>query len=151
MSAIELAERLAKEIQSGARLDWKGIRKEIVDEHERATNMAERILCLSLYKVLMDVVVERQNISEPKDLEEFKTLRAQEYRLMLIREETIGRTDGLIDPKKMAEITRREVAEGRMAADDDFHTLAVSGAEAPTPVAKSKRASFLPSWLRRRP
>jgi hypothetical protein len=99
MSATELAERLAKEAESGSSFDWRKVQQEIVDEHDRATNMAERILCLSLYKALMGTV-ERQNIIEPKDLEKFKTLRAQQYRLLLIREATIGRTDGLDRPEK---------------------------------------------------
>jgi hypothetical protein len=92
--------------------------------------------------------VERQNIIEPKELEKFKTLRAQEYRLMLIREATIGRTDGLIDPR-LTEITRREVDAGRMAGDDDFHTLAVAGGEVLTPLPKPKKSGFF-SWVTRR-
>jgi hypothetical protein len=63
------------------------------------------------------------------------SVRSQYYNLLLIKEATIGRTDGNIPPDKLAAITRREVAAGRMSPDDDLHKLAVAGDTVLKPLA----------------
>jgi hypothetical protein len=128
-------------------LDWKRIREEVHDEHERATTTAERVALLSIHKALLDKV-ERDTDFAPEDLETFKTTRRQDYNLLLIQEAIIGRdvADTNIDPQKLAVITEREVKAGRMTANDDLHKLAVAGAAILTPFPKPQRSRY--GWLR---
>jgi hypothetical protein len=72
-------------------------------------------------------------------------MRLRDYHTLLIVEAVVGRTDGLVDPIKMAEITGREVIAGRMIADDEVHKLALAGAEVmgpPYPQRKKKKGIF---------
>lgn len=89
----------------------------------RATTTEDRVILLSVHKTLMDAV--ERNCVAPDKLAEFRTLRMQDYRLLLISEAIIGRTDGMIDPVKIVAISQREVNAGRLPSDDELHTLAV--------------------------
>jgi hypothetical protein len=111
MSVLELAERFSKEAKSGFVLDWKKKRDEICTEHKRATTTTDRVACLALYKIVMNAV-EKSGIDA--DVETFKRMHLQEYRLLLMQEVAVRSADGLIDPDVLAEITHREVLEGRM-------------------------------------
>jgi hypothetical protein len=139
---VELLESVTTQAQSGA-LDWRKMRDQIHEAHEMARSTADRVLCLNLHKTVMDAV-ERQQLVEPHNLDEFRKARRQDYNLLLIKEVMIGRTDGNVDPVRMAEITRREVAAGRMAADDEMHEIAVAGAAVLGPIAPpvKKRGIF---------
>jgi hypothetical protein len=143
MSVSELLQRL-QALPFGVPWDWRQIRKDIHDEHDRATTTADRVALLAIYKSAMDAV-ERNADFTPEDMERFKKARRQDYNLLLIREAMIGKTDGNINPQKIGEITRREVESGRMAPDDDFHKLAVAGATilTPWPRQEQKQHSIL--------
>jgi hypothetical protein len=108
--------------------DWNHCRKEIIEEHKHATTETDRVTLLDLYKMLMDAV-ERQAKLSKEDRAKFTEARSQEYNLLLIREAMIGRTDGLVNPTVMRRITAREVAAGRMAPDDELHTMSFAVAE----------------------
>jgi hypothetical protein len=123
MSVTELTERLMNEAASGQSTDWRAVRDEIIKEHENATTTRERVMCLSLYKWIMDAV---EPSIQVENMGVFKEARTSDYRLLLFREAMIGRTDGLIPPDKLAEITIREVKEGRMSANDEIHTMALN-------------------------
>jgi hypothetical protein len=110
--AEEVADRLAREAEAGRPLDAGKWREEITRAHEAATTEAERVLCLQLFKAVADAV-ERQ--LGPEALPDWRKVRSQYYNLLLIKEAVIGRTDGNIPPDKLAAITRREVAAGRMS------------------------------------
>jgi hypothetical protein len=127
MSATELLKRFSAMASAGEVVDWPVMREEIHAEHELATTEADRVLCLTLHKTLMDFV-ERTAIG-PEKLEKFKETRSQDYSLLLVKEVMIGRTDGNVDPVRMMAITSREIRDGRMSPDDKLHTLAVAGAE----------------------
>jgi hypothetical protein len=122
MNVNELLEWLPEQTQDGL-LRWPQIRKEIVGAHQNAQTTAERVTCLSLHKALMDEV--DKQISGP-DLKEFRTAREQDYCRLLLAEAVIGRADGIIEPKRMLEITQREIDAGRMSPDDGLHTDAVA-------------------------
>jgi hypothetical protein len=124
--AMELIRRIRMEGESGLGIDWQHTRDDIYEAHDAAETEAERVACLRMYFVLMDEV-ERQGIVYQGKLEEFRELRRQYYTMLLIKEALIGVTDGLVRPDRMAAITRREVAAGRMAGDDETHRIAVEG------------------------
>jgi hypothetical protein len=147
MSVANLIERFSATVQSGIG-DWRPWREEILAEHHAATTASDRVLCLQLMNALMGAI-ERNNI-EPQNLDAFRKSRREQYCAMLIQEAIIGRTDGNVDPVVMASITSREVRDGRMMADDEFHQLAVSGAKelGPIPITGGGLGARIRSWFR---
>lgn len=122
MSVADFLERLQANSVPGEELDWRRIRDEIHAEHDHATTTKDRETLLSVHKIVMDTV--ERNI-RGDDLEEFRTARSQDYNLLLIKEAMIGDTSGIINQERMAAITSREVAAGRMSPDDELHKLAI--------------------------
>lgn len=59
--------------------------------------------------------------------EELKGLREGDYNLLLIVQSSDA--DGMINPDRMEQVTRREVEAGRMSPDDGFRELAVAGSQ----------------------
>jgi hypothetical protein len=141
--ADELLSRISKLAQTHID-DWRPLREEILEVHESPLSEGERVLCLALMKALMDAV-ERQCIA-PENLSEFRETRRQEYCQMLVKEAVIGRINGVVDPAVMASITSREVRDGRMASDDEFHKQAVSAAKK-LDQTKPTLGSSIRSWL----
>lgn len=135
--ARDLVERLAEDRFAGT-LDWPQTRNEIHEAHEAAETEAERVLCLSAYKVLMDTV-ERQRLVKPDQWDNFRKARREDYRAFLIREAMIGVTDGHIHTDRLAAVTRREVAAGRLSPDDDLRKLADAGDRVLTPRPRGPR------------
>lgn len=133
MSVRDLFERL-QAIPIGVPMDLPKIRTEIHAEFERARTTAEHEALLAIFKAVMDCAERKINV---QDLEEFKDVRRKDYRLLLIRE--AGMLDGNIDPRKLEEITRREVEAGRMTSDDDFRKFAVAGVDVFTPPAEMQK------------
>src|ERR1700730_3280947 len=101
MSVRDLFERL-QAIPIGVPMDLPNIRTEIHAEFDRARTTAEREALLAIFKAVMDCAERKIDV---QDLEEFKDVRRNDYRLLLIRE--AGMPDGNIDPRKLDEITRR--------------------------------------------
>jgi hypothetical protein len=144
--AEDLADRLIKEAQSGAPLNWRRARKKIHEAHDAANTEAERVLCLRMHKAIMDAV-ERQGIIEKRNLAHFRKARQQDYNLLLVKEAVIGRTHRNVPPAKMAAITRREVAAGRMSPNDGLHKLAVAGNAILTPPQREARKAGVGAWI----
>ena len=123
MSPEELLQSIKQRDMSGE-LDWGKMGEEIHNAHEMATSTAGLVLCLEMHKCLMDLA-ERQI----KDVEAFRKFRQHDYMFLLTKEVMIGRTDGNIDPVRVAEITKREIAAGRMSSSNEVHILATAQAE----------------------
>lgn len=87
MSTNDLLERL-RSMPIGAPMEFKKIRDEIHEEHQRATTTEERVILLRIFTAVMDQV-ERSGLS-PDELEQLRAARLQDYRLLLIRESLIG-------------------------------------------------------------
>ena len=121
MSAAQLLERFTAMSKSGGEFDWRNMREEILAEHARAPNVADRVLCLKMHDALMNLM--ERTVIERENLAKFKETRSQEYALMLVQQAMIGRADGNIDPQKMLPITTREVRDGRMSPDDELRPL----------------------------
>jgi hypothetical protein len=140
----------------GAPMEFKKIRDEIHEEHQRATTTEERVILLRIFTDVMDKV-ERRGLS----LMSWNNYahRLQDYRLLLIRESLIGEN---VNPDILFEVTEREIAAGRMAPDDDLRQTAVEGKAAfdPSPadllaMAEDRRSSVSGwqralNWMRRR-
>ena len=141
MSAPDLMKRIVQQLESGGTFDWDRTREEIVAEHRSATTTADRVLCLGLYKSIMDAV-ERNNIG-PTEMAKFQELRQQEYNLLLINEAMIEKTDGILDPVVMKVITDREVAAGRMVENDDLRKLTAAYVAVTTPKDTPKKSGGL--------
>jgi hypothetical protein len=78
---------------------------------------------------------------------DFQTGRAQNYRIWLISEAIIGRTDGSIDPVRLAEISQRLLDARRLSADDELLGR-LAGAITLVPLSERKTISQkIRSWL----
>jgi hypothetical protein len=149
LKATALADRLSREAEAGGSIDWRGVREEIHQAHDEATTEQERVLCLALHKAIMDAA-ERTAI-EPAKLADFRKTRLQDYNLLLIKEAIIGRSDNNVPPDKLAAITRREVAAGRMLPEDELHNLAAAGDAILTPRPAPPKTGFgarIASWFK---
>jgi hypothetical protein len=116
MSAAELLQRI-RSLDHDSPLPWTKIREEIRDEYKQAST-ADREILLAAYKAVMDRV--ERHIG-PADLETFRTARRRDYNLLLVSECIVGEGDAT--PETLEAVTRREVAAGRMAADDELRAL----------------------------
>jgi hypothetical protein len=56
MSVRELIQRVEAHLVGGVPLDWRKIRSDIHEEHERAMTTADRVALLDIHKALMDAV-----------------------------------------------------------------------------------------------
>lgn len=126
----------------GDSLDWRKIREEIHDEHDRATTTAERVTLLEIFQAVMNQV-ERSGLS-PEDLESFKDARKKDYNLLIVKETRVGEN---VCTETLYAVTEREVAVGRMAPDHPLRAAAVEAMAAPhlsreelVAIAQGKRA-----------
>jgi hypothetical protein len=111
---------------SGSSLNWREMRGEIHDEHERSTTPDERANLLSVYVALMDLV-ENTDVS-PDQLDQFRDTRRKDYNLLVVRECLVGED---VCTETLYEVTTREVEAGRMASDHELRVAAVNGMTAP--------------------
>lgn len=125
MSASDLLQRL-QAAPPGAALDWRKIREEIHDEHERATTTEERVILLGIFKAVMDLI-ERSDLDH-EDLEKFREARLTDYRLLIVKEALIGEN---VCTETLDTVTQREISAGRMSPDDSLRETAVVGMAAP--------------------
>jgi hypothetical protein len=115
MSTSEILERMLTAGYHGALREWNKFRNEIVKNFKRVSTTSERVALLRAYKALMDAVEQAPGLAS-KDIAEINEARLSEYRSMLVAEGAWP--DGFLDPRKMEEITRREIEAGRMSPDD---------------------------------
>lgn len=130
MSASELLERL-KAIPPGGELDFVRIRQEILDEYENVTNTDDRVMCLAMFKVVMDTIerqLEQHGKTTPAQLAEFKEARRIDYHSLIIQEATVGEN---VCVETLGAITKREIAAGRMAPDNSLRRIALDRIAAP--------------------
>jgi hypothetical protein len=125
MSVRDLLQRLQAQ-PPGAPVDWRKIREDMHDEHDRATTTEERVALLEIFKAVMDLV-KRSGLT-PEDMEKFKEANLKDYRLLIVKEALVGEN---ICTETLDAVTQREVAAGRMAQDDNLREAAVSGMAAP--------------------
>jgi hypothetical protein len=120
----------------------KSYRDEIVELNRTAQTDEEQVVLLFAFNALMDQVAER-DLVDATSLEQLRRVREADYKSMLSVQAMLG---DRIDPDRLQYVTRREVAAGRLAADDKFRKLAVDGA---TALGNSPHATKGVNWLRR--
>jgi hypothetical protein len=99
--------------------NWRQIIAEIESEFNRATITDYRVALLSLFTVTMDIA---ETHMAPEALGRFKEDRLKYYRSFLVQEARVGQH---ICTQTLDEVTQREVAAGRMDADDELRKTAV--------------------------
>ena len=99
--------------------DWSDFRKEISRlVHEEASSQEEFVTLLEAHRNLLAVA---EHCFPPDQCAELRRIGQAEYLSFLNVEATEGEH---INPTLLDRITAREVADGRMAADDDFRQFA---------------------------
>lgn len=127
MSASDLLSRLHADAAVGKSLDFRFVREEIHDLSERTSDVGERVVLLQIFHAVMDMV-ERSGTVDPQNLDTFRTTRAQDYRLLLMREVLIGQN---ASAELLNAVTQREVQSGRMREDDELREVAVKAISEP--------------------
>jgi hypothetical protein len=103
-------------------LDWEGFRDEIHHEFGKAKTSEEREFLLEAHKILNDQL--ERNLDDPEYIKMFQEARLKDYRLLIAQECLVGTN---VSPQILDAVTRREVAAGRMAPDDELVTLGKIG------------------------
>jgi hypothetical protein len=101
----------------------RAYRDEIVALNPSARTDEEQTALLFAFDSVMNRV-EVDELIAPESFADFRNVRKADYLMML----NVQAMDGdSIHPVRLDEITRREVAAGRLAADDEFRQLALAG------------------------
>ena len=133
MSVRELLRRL-EAAPPGGDLDFPGIRQEILHEYDKAATAEDRVLCLAMFKVVMDTVERQlenraqQGNFPPTQLAKFKEARRNDYQSLIAQEALVGEN---VCVETLDAITQREIAAGRMAEDNSLRKIAADGMRAP--------------------
>ncbi len=127
MSASDLLSRLQADASSGKALDFRAVREEIHNLSERTSDVGERVILLQVFHAVMDMVERSGNVAT-EHLDAFRTTRAQDYRLLLMREVLIGEN---ASAELVNAVTQREVQSGRMREDDELRQEAVKAISEP--------------------
>ena len=128
---------LVKELRSAKTFDIVDARAKVEIAFDAATSFEERGQVLAVFKAIMDEG-ERQLIStqgnQSQLLAAFRTARAQDYKLFIVKECTVGLHSpggGDISIEMLMAVTNREIAAGRMSEDHSQRKIAVEGAAVP--------------------
>jgi hypothetical protein len=127
MNAAEIIGKIEADAAAGRDLDFPAVREQIHDAAERASDTGERVKLLKIFNVVMDLV-ERSGAIAPENISAFRDTRAKDYRLLLLREVTIGEN---VSVDLLHAITEREVQAGRMREDDELRQVALKGISEP--------------------
>lgn len=116
--------RLTNEV--GAPLTtWREIIGEIDTEFSSTESAERRSALLALFKSTMDFVEARL---PSENVDAFRDARTKHYKIFIAQECTVN---GHICVETLDEITRREIAAGRMTADDRLRQIAEQGMAEP--------------------
>jgi hypothetical protein len=124
MSAVITKIQAAAE--SGINLNWRELREEIHNEHERSETSEQREQLLAMFVALMDLV-ERTDIAA-ENLDQFRQTRQKDYNLLIVRECLVGEN---VCTETLDAVTQREVAAGRMDPQHELRVMAINGMAAP--------------------
>jgi hypothetical protein len=116
----ELTERTVDAI-----LNFQEIREEISKEFGQAKTAEYRAALLAMLKSTEDIV---ETTIAPENLEEFKRIRLLGYKTFIVQEALVGEH---VCAETLDEVTRREIAAGRMDPSDELRQIALKGMAAP--------------------
>ena len=106
-------------------VNFKEIREEISKEFGQSKSAEYRAALLAMLKSTLDIV---EKTIAPENLEEFKKIRLREYKTFIVQESLIGEN---VCVETLDEITRREIAAGRMSSSDELREVALKGMAEP--------------------
>lgn len=101
--------------------DWREFQQEIARLHKKARTQEEYVALLEAHRNLMAVA---EHCFDPDKCAEIRRIGEAEYKLFLNVEAMEG---DQINPVMLDRVTAREVAAGRMYAEEDFRKLAEAG------------------------
>ena len=122
MSVKDLLDRIPTE----GEFDFMAIRNEIHKEFEQTASSDKRVSLIKLFNAVADAV-ERTGGLTPPQLEQFRATRKADYKHLIVTEAQSGENWKSTFAHDLLEVTKREIAAGRMAPDDKMHQLAVEG------------------------
>lgn len=127
MSAEELL-KMTERISSAV-TNAQAIRDKIFKEFAVATAGEQRASLLQMFKVTMDVKEAwLAKNATAEELAAFREARADDYTKLIVQESCV---DEDVSPEMLMAVTNREIAGGRMTADDPIRQVAVKAAAAP--------------------
>ncbi|MBU6421853.1 MAG: hypothetical protein KGQ62_07195 [Gammaproteobacteria bacterium] len=129
-------ESLIGELGTAKNIDIVDVRQKIQREFDAAETSEQRGKVLAIFKATMDLV--ERNLAARGDqselLEKLKAARAQDYKIFIVRECTVGLDSpggGDVSMEMLMVVTNREIAAGRMTEGHSLRKLAVEGCAAP--------------------
>jgi hypothetical protein len=126
---------LIEEMKSAKSFDIVEIRAKIQREFDGAKTGDQRGKVLAIFKVAMDEVERHLTGDKTELLANFKEARAQDYKIFIVQECTVGLdtpiVGGDVSVEMLMAVTNREIAAGRMTEDHSMRKIAVEGAAAP--------------------
>jgi len=129
-------ESLVNELKSLKSFDVVDVRAKIEKEFNAATTSEQRDKVLAIFTATMDQV--ERNLTNRSDqselLEEFRKARAQDYKVFIFQECTVGLDSpggGDVSVEMLMAVTNREIAAGRMTEDHSLRKIAVERAAIP--------------------
>lgn len=114
--------------------DPAGVRNKIYEEFDAAKSSEERGALLALFKATFDITESYLAKNKPEMLAKFQNARAQDYKILLAKECTVGLDSpggGDVSVEMLKAVTDREIAAGRMTEDHALRKLAVEAFSAP--------------------
>ena len=121
MNAATILNDLQADAAAGKKINFRAVREQIHDAAEQTIDSSERVILLQVFHSVMNLI-ERDGSIAPEDMELFRTTRAQDYRLLLMREVLIGQN---VSVELLNAVTHREVLAGRIVEEDELRQLAV--------------------------
>ena len=139
---IELMSRMEADRVAGD-FDFIGYKDEIVVLHGQFSDEVHKVQAISLYMMLINYTCNNIEASGG-DASALRNVALSEHRMFLIKE--AQGSEGSIDPKDLARVTRREIEAGRMDEDDGLSKLADEGSK--VLVKEAPREKKIGLWKR---
>lgn len=129
-------ESLVQELTTSKNVNIVDVREKIQREFDAASTSDQRGRVLAIFNTTMDYF--ERTLSARGDqgalLEDFKKARAQDYKIFIVQESTVGLDSpggGDVSIEMLMAVTNREIAAGRMGEDHSLRRIAMEGAAAP--------------------
>jgi len=128
-------EGLLDEIKTSKNLNNVGdLREKIQKEFDAAQTSDQRGKVLAIFTAMMDFYERNLPADQVALLDDFKKARAQDYKLFIVQECTVGLDSpggGNVSVDMLMAVTNREIAAGRMDEEYSLRKIAVERAAAP--------------------
>ena len=141
-STRDLINSLKRDAEVNGTVDWRHARDEIHSRFDSYASQEERVLLLEVFKAIMDAM--ERTLTDEDDFAKFRETRRQDYNLLLIKECLVGED---VSVEALAHVTKREVEAGRMPADDEMRSLAITQLGQP----HLTQRQLIEKWTKKKP